>query len=98
MASIWTITSTRSTGTVKIAVPQKEGNSMFSSRVITLREGVEGALAIAIVLLYLRKTGRQRLTSAIWWGLGVALAASVAGAFLLQRIAVNGEIIEGILM
>ena len=71
---------------------------MFSSLVITLREGVEGALAIAIVLLYLRKTGRERLASAIWWGLGAALAASVAGAFLLQRIAVNGEIIEGILM
>ena len=71
---------------------------MFSSLVITLREGVEGALAIAIVLLYLRKTGRLQLTSAIWWGLGVALAASIAGAYVLQQVALNGEIIEGVLM
>ncbi len=71
---------------------------MFSSLVITLREGVEGALAIAIVLLYLRKTGRQSLTSALWWGLGVAIAASIAGAFAIQRIAMNAEIFEGILM
>ena len=71
---------------------------MFSSLVITLREGVEGALAIAIVLLYLRKTGRRRLTGAVWWGLGVALAASIVGAYALQRVALNGEIFEGILM
>jgi high-affinity iron transporter len=71
---------------------------MFSSLVITLREGVEGALAIAIVLLYLRKTGRQRLASAAWWGLAIALAASIAGAYALQRIALNSEIFEGILM
>ncbi|MCI0413370.1 Fe-S-containing protein [bacterium] len=71
---------------------------MFSSLVITLREGVEGALAIAIVLLYLRKTGRQHLAGAVWWGLGIALAASIAGAYVLQRIALNGEIFEGILM
>jgi high-affinity iron transporter len=71
---------------------------MFSSLVITLREGVEGALAIAIVLLYLRKTGRQRLASSVWWGLAVALAASLVGAYALQRIALNGEIFEGILM
>lgn len=71
---------------------------MFSSLVITLREGVEGALAIAIVLLYLRKTGRERLATSVWWGLGLALAASVAGAYVIQRIAVNFEIFEGILM
>ena len=71
---------------------------MFSSLVITLREGVEGALAIAIVLLYLRKTGRERLASSVWWGLGVAIAASIAGAYVIQRIAVNLEIFEGILM
>ncbi len=71
---------------------------MFSSLVITLREGVEGALAIAIVLLYLRKTGRQGLAGAVWWGLAIALAASLAGAYVIQRIAINSEIFEGILM
>lgn len=71
---------------------------LFSSLVITLREGIEGALAVAIVLLYLRKTGRQHLSGPVWWGLGVALAASIAAAILLERFAVNGEILEGALM
>jgi high-affinity iron transporter len=71
---------------------------MLSSLVITLREGIEGALAIAIVFLYLRKTGRQNLMSAVWWGLSVAVAASITGAYLLERIAMNGEILEGVLM
>jgi len=72
--------------------------NFLSSLVITLREGIEGALAVAIVLLYLRKTGRQSMTSAVWWGLGTALLGSVAGAIVLQRVSLNGEIVEGILM
>jgi len=72
--------------------------NLLSSLVITLREGIEGALAVAIVLLYLRKTGRQSLTSAVWWGLGTALLGSIAGAIVLQRVSLNGEIVEGVLM
>jgi high-affinity iron transporter len=71
---------------------------MLSSLVITLREGIEGALAIAIVILYLRKTGRVSLMSAVWWGLAVAVAGSLAGAYILERIALSGEILEGVLM
>lgn len=72
--------------------------NFFSALVITLREGVEGALAIGIVILYLRKTGKQPLTSAVWTGLFVAIAASIAGGFLLEKLAVSGEILEGFLM
>ncbi len=72
--------------------------NFLSSLVITLREGIEGALAVAIVLLYLRKTGRQLLTSSVWWGLGAAVLGSIGGAVVLQRISLNGEIVEGILM
>ena len=72
--------------------------NFLSSLVITLREGIEAALAIGIILLYLRKTGRSALTAAVWWGVACALAASVIGAYVLQRIAVNQEILEGILM
>lgn len=72
--------------------------NFLSSLVITLREGVEGALAIGIILLYLRKTGRLSLQAAVWWGLAAAFAASLAGAYILQRVAVNQEIMEGILM
>jgi len=71
---------------------------MLSSLVITLREGIEGALAIAIVILYLRKTGRVSFLSAVWWGLALAVVGSIAGAAILERIAVSGEIVEGVLM
>lgn len=70
----------------------------FSSLVITLREGIEAALAIAIVLMYLRKTGRARLATPVWLGLVLAVAASVGGAILLEHVPVNGELLEGTLM
>ena len=72
--------------------------NFLSSLVITLREGIEAALAIGIILLYLRKTGRSALIAAVWWGVACALAASIIGAYVLQWIAVNQEILEGILM
>jgi FTR1 family protein len=71
---------------------------MLSSLIITLREGIEGALAVAIVLLYLRKTGRDSLVPAVWWGLIVAIVASIIGAFILEKITINNEAFEGILM
>jgi high-affinity iron transporter len=72
--------------------------NLFSSLVITLREGIEGALALAIVLLYLRKTGKTGLSSAVWTGLAAAVVASIAGSFFLERISISSEILEGILM
>ncbi|HEY4491323.1 MAG TPA: FTR1 family protein, partial [Acidobacteriota bacterium] len=71
---------------------------MLSSLVITLREGIEGALAVAIVLLYLRKTGRHTMVPAVWWGLAAALLCSVAGAVLFRFLTFNNEIVEGVLM
>lgn len=73
-------------------------SNLFSALVITLREGVEAALAIGIVLLYLRKTGRQQMASAVWWGLSLAVIASLVGAWVLDRLQVNGEIFGGVLM
>jgi high-affinity iron transporter len=53
--------------------------------VITLREGVEAFLIVAIAAAYLRKTGRASLLPAVWWGTAVAAALSVAaGAWLLE--------------
>lgn len=42
-----------------------------------LREGVEAALIVSIILAYLAKTGNQRHFSAIWLGVGAAIVVSV---------------------
>jgi high-affinity iron transporter len=62
--------------------------------VITLREGLEAFLIVAISLAYLRKRGRDELTKAVHWGILVAIAASALGGYLLYRAA-NQEWLEG---
>jgi high-affinity iron transporter len=53
--------------------------------VITMREGIEAFLIVAIAAAYLRKTGREPLLSAVWWGAGAALLLSIVlGAFLAE--------------
>ena len=69
---------------------------MFQSFVITLREGIEAFLIIAISLAYLRKTGRRELIPAIHWGIGVSILLSI-GAGLLLAQARNQALWEGIL-
>ncbi|MCY7285019.1 MAG: FTR1 family protein, partial [Cyanobacteria bacterium CAN_BIN43] len=41
--------------------------------VITLREGVEAALVVGIVLAYLKKANQTRLNSWVYAGIGVGL-------------------------
>jgi high-affinity iron transporter len=69
---------------------------MFQAFVITLREGLEAFLIIAISLAYLRKTGRRELIPAIHWGIGVSILLSI-GAGLLLAQARNQALWEGIL-
>jgi high-affinity iron transporter len=45
--------------------------------VITLREGVEAALVIGIVLAYLQKAGRSQLNRWVYAGIGAGVVASV---------------------
>jgi high-affinity iron transporter len=71
---------------------------MFQSLVITLREGVEAALILGIVLGYLKKTGRQSWSRYAWWGLTAAVAASLAAAYLVYRFEVLEDAYEGWLM
>jgi FTR1 family protein len=66
--------------------------------VIVLREGVEAALVVAIVLCYLKKSGRTALTPWVWAGVGLALVGSVAGAITLERMHLDSEALEGPLM
>ena len=69
---------------------------MLAAFVITLREGLEAFLIVAISLAYLRKSGQHQLVPAVHWGIGVALLLSVAAAALFQR-ASNQALWEGIL-
>lgn len=69
---------------------------MLNSFVITLREGLEAFLIVAISLAYLRRTGRAHLVSAVHWGIGVSIAVSIGAGLLLQQ-ANNQALWEGIL-
>jgi high-affinity iron transporter len=69
---------------------------MLQAFVITLREGLEAFLIVAISIAYLRKSGRHELVPAIRWGIGVAVAISIAAAWLFARAA-NQALWEGAL-
>jgi len=45
--------------------------------VIALREGIEAALIVSILLAYLKQIGREDRSSLVWWGTGLALGLSV---------------------
>ena len=62
--------------------------------IITLREGLEAFLIVAISLAYLRKTGQDALVRAVYVGIAAALAVSVVGGYLLY-FAANKEWMEG---
>ena len=69
---------------------------MFQAFVITLREGLEAFLIVAISLAYLRKSGRHQLVPAVHWGIGLSVLLSIGAAMLFQR-ASNQALWEGVL-
>jgi high-affinity iron transporter len=69
---------------------------MLQSFVITLREGLEAFLIVAISLAYLKRTGRAHLASAVRWGIVISVVVSVAAGVLLSQ-ARNQALWEGIL-
>ena len=70
---------------------------MFEALVVTLREGVEAVLVVGIIVAFLRKEGYERHLGSVWAGIATATVASLIGAWLLYRWAVNEEVFEGIL-
>ena len=71
---------------------------MFSALVVTLREGVEAALIVGITLVYLAKIGRPDLRRTVYFALGAALLASVAGAVALSYLPIQQDSFEGWIM
>jgi high-affinity iron transporter len=69
---------------------------MIQAFVITLREGLEAFLIVAISLAYLKKTGRRALLPAVHWGIAVSVLLSI-GAGLLLAQANNQALWEGVL-
>lgn len=73
---------------------------MGEALVITLREGIEAALVVGIILAYLAKTGRLALRRYVYQGLGAAVVASLALAavFQIKGIDPENEYLEGALL
>jgi high-affinity iron transporter len=69
---------------------------MLQAFVITLREGLEAFLIVAISLAYLRKTGRRTLIPAIHWGIATSILLSIGAGLLLAK-ARNQSFWEGVL-
>jgi high-affinity iron transporter len=57
---------------------------MLNSFIIVMREGFESFLLVAVILAYLRKSEQKWLTSSVYLGIAVALAASAGLAYLLN--------------
>jgi high-affinity iron transporter len=65
------------------AVSSEEAGSVFGAFITLLREGFEATLLVAIVLAYLVKIGRREDFRQVWYGVGAAVAVSLAVAAAL---------------
>ncbi len=76
---------------------------MIASLLITLREGLEAALIVGIVLGVLRKMGQSERSKPVWAGVLAAIIVSVIAALALNALGLafegqGEEIFEGVAM
>ena len=68
---------------------------MLQTFIITLREGVEAALVIAIAIAYLKKTGRDQMLPMVYRAIVAGVAASCLLAWVFTRFQVTEEAYGG---
>src|SRR6266851_862972 len=68
---------------------------MIDALIIVFREGFEAFLTVAIIVTYLKKTGRDWLRPAVYWGILVSVGASFWLGWVLRTV--NQPMWEGIL-
>src|SRR5450755_3127290 len=71
---------------------------MISSFLVALREGLEAALIVGIVLVSLGRSGRSHLARFAWFGVGLAVSLSFAAALALEMWKINEDGFEGVLL
>ena len=71
---------------------------MFSAFLIAIREGVEAALVVGIILVYLSRTSREHLARFAWYGVAAAAALSLAVAMALERWRISQDGFEGLML
>jgi high-affinity iron transporter len=74
---------------------------MGAAFLITLREGIEGALLVSIILAYLNAIGRRDRHGAVWAGVGAAVAGSLVAGAVIFLVAgrlshTAAEVFEGV--
>jgi high-affinity iron transporter len=71
---------------------------LLSAFLIALREGVEAALVVGIILVYLSRTARTQLSRFVWYGVAAAAALSLAVAIALERWRISQDGFEGLML
>lgn len=70
---------------------------MFETVLISFREGLEAFLMVAVATLFLRRTGRDALVSAVQSGLILSIAGSAILGYLLAQVGSMSPLWEGTL-
>jgi FTR1 family protein len=71
---------------------------VLSSLLIALREGLEAALIVGIVLVYLNRIGQKQLARYVWGGVILAVLSSAAVAVALDRWQISEDGFEGLML
>jgi high-affinity iron transporter len=71
---------------------------VLSAFLVAIREGVEAALVVGIILVYLSRTSRGHLARFAWYGVAAAAALSLGVAVALERWRISQDGFEGLML